>query len=110
LFNKIHFQHKFVLYCIWFFGPITKPLQLLGMNLSTQFWKINSREIWFLQDAAAQHFSTAAADHWTLASQNHQSKLEWFTRVVASFTAPSYFWDDIQHAHTGRTAVVVVLC
>jgi hypothetical protein len=37
-----------------------KPLRLLGMKLSTQFWKINSREILFVQDAAAPHFTTAA--------------------------------------------------
>jgi len=40
-----------------------KQLRLLGMKLSTQFWKIKSTEIWFGQDAAAPHFNTAAADH-----------------------------------------------
>lgn len=112
LFNKIHFQHNFcVLLCvISFFGQITEPLRLPGMKLYTQFWKINGREIWFVQDAAAQHFSTAAADHWNLAFQDHQSRLELFTRVAASFTTPSYIWDDIQHAHTRSTAVVVALC
>jgi hypothetical protein len=33
--------------------------------------RINSREIWFVQDGAAPHFSIAAANHLTLTFQNH---------------------------------------
>jgi hypothetical protein len=71
---------------------------------------MNSREIWFVQDAAAEHFSTAAADHWTSIVQKHQNRLEWFIRVATSFTTPSYLLDDIQHAHTRSNAMVVALC
>jgi hypothetical protein len=65
LFNKIHFQHNFcaVLHVTFFLALPRNHLRLLGMKISTQFWKMNSREIWFVQDAAAEHFSTAAADH-----------------------------------------------
>jgi hypothetical protein len=65
------------LYCRWYFlRPIMKPLWLLGKKLPTQSWRINSREIWFVQDNAAAQCSTAVANHLTLTFQNHQSQLE----------------------------------